>query len=57
MGRWFVIFLAMAATMGILLAFFPTLRSATFNVAEHPVHWAFLVGLGITYTYYKLTSK
>lgn len=57
MGRWFVVLLAVALTVGVLFAFFPTLRTAEFNVGEHGVKWFIPLGLGIAVAYHKLTGK
>jgi hypothetical protein len=57
MGRWIVIFGASILFMGILLAFFPGLRTASFNVGEHAVHWAIVLGLGMVFACHKLTGK
>ena len=56
MGRWIVIFGATIFFMGIALAFFPALRTASFNVASHEVRWAIVLGLGMVFGCHKLTS-
>lgn len=56
MGRWIVIFGASILFMGILLAFFPGLRTASFNVGQHDVKWAILLGIGMVFGCHKLTS-
>jgi len=57
MGRWIVIFGASILFMGILLAFFPGLRTASFNVGEHAVKWVIVLGLGMVFACHKLTGK
>ena len=56
MGRWIVIFGASILFMGILLAFFTGLRSSSFNVGQHEVKWAILLGIGMVFGCHKLTS-
>lgn len=56
MGRWIVVILASVLTMGILLAFFPTLHNVAFHVGQYGIKWAILVGLGVTYTYHRFTE-
>lgn len=57
MGRMFVILLAAAFTMVILISFIPGLYDVAFHVKGYGIKWAVLVGLGTIYGYHRLTGK
>lgn len=60
MGRLFVVFLATAMMMALLLAFFPGMYSTAFTLplaGGIGIKWGILVGLGCFYTGHRMTSK
>lgn len=57
MGRWIVILLASAFTIGLMVWFLPGLREKAFVWQGAQFPWAFVLGGIVIYSFHRMTKK